>query len=470
MSPNAAVYGRISDDREGRETGVARQVEDARALARRDGCEVADDLVFSDNDISASTRSKKQRPGFDALVEAIEAGRVGHVYAYSNSRLTRRPLELEDLIKLHERTGVVFHTVASGQDDLSTADGRMVARIKASVDAAEADRIGERVARQKRQRAERGLPQGGRYPTFGFTREWEVVEDQAEKVREAYRRRAAGEAVGSIARSLNVRQSTLGKILTNPLYAGIRTLNGEVVGPMADGFPVLVDRLTWDAAQGVREANPVPQGRSTRKYLLSGISRRDACGSAMKGAPSSARADRYRCAATCGGCGSTSVRCDWVDDPVVFAVVAKHVFEQRAGEARSAEPERDYAGAVAHAQSEIAELQAAVKAKAITLATALPMLSDAERRLREAESAQRRAAVKVADANWAYRDAVELMALPLGEMRALIARYVAGVVIEKGETRGRNAKDLSRVVIHWTDGTEERLSNGVPVVDELAQA
>jgi site-specific DNA recombinase len=39
-------------------------------------------------------------------------------------------LELEDLIKLHEETGVIFQTVVSGQDDLSTSDGRMVACIK----------------------------------------------------------------------------------------------------------------------------------------------------------------------------------------------------------------------------------------------------------------------------------------------------------------------------------------------------
>jgi site-specific DNA recombinase len=40
---------------------------------------------------------------------------------------------VERLITAHDRTGVEFRTVVSGRDDLSTADGRMVARTKASV-------------------------------------------------------------------------------------------------------------------------------------------------------------------------------------------------------------------------------------------------------------------------------------------------------------------------------------------------
>ena len=55
--PRAAVYCRISDDREGRELGVQRQEEDCRARATREGWAVGE--VFTDNDLSASTRSRR---------------------------------------------------------------------------------------------------------------------------------------------------------------------------------------------------------------------------------------------------------------------------------------------------------------------------------------------------------------------------------------------------------------------------
>ena len=76
-------------------------------------------------------------------------------------------MELEDLIRLHEQHGTVFSTVVSGQDDLSTADGRMVARIKASVDAAEVERQSERIRRAHLQRAARGTTNHGGRP-FGW--------------------------------------------------------------------------------------------------------------------------------------------------------------------------------------------------------------------------------------------------------------------------------------------------------------
>ena len=58
-SLTAAIYCRISNDPEGRELGVERQEEDARLLAARLGLDVV--KVFTDNDVSASTKSRKRR-------------------------------------------------------------------------------------------------------------------------------------------------------------------------------------------------------------------------------------------------------------------------------------------------------------------------------------------------------------------------------------------------------------------------
>lgn len=91
MAGTAAIYTRISKDREGEALGVSRQESQSRELAQRLGVEVV--AVFSDNDVSASRRSGKPRPAFAEMLSRARAGEFTHIVAYSNSRLTRRVRE-----------------------------------------------------------------------------------------------------------------------------------------------------------------------------------------------------------------------------------------------------------------------------------------------------------------------------------------------------------------------------------------
>ncbi len=66
----AAIYARISDDREGRGLGVARQEAQCRARADQLGWRVGP--VYSDNDLSAYRG--RRRPGYEALLAATARG------------------------------------------------------------------------------------------------------------------------------------------------------------------------------------------------------------------------------------------------------------------------------------------------------------------------------------------------------------------------------------------------------------
>lgn len=118
---------------------------------------------YEDNDIGASTLSRKRRPAFEEMMERAWKGEFDAIIAYPNSRLTRRPMELEGFITLYnhrlriERPLRII-TVVSGEEDLSTADGRMVARFKAAADAGEAERTGERVSRARKAKRDKGHP------------------------------------------------------------------------------------------------------------------------------------------------------------------------------------------------------------------------------------------------------------------------------------------------------------------------
>lgn len=280
MTRRAAIYCRISDDREGTQLGVQRQEEDCRALAERLGA--TDITVYVDNDRSASTRSKKRRPSYDQMLHDAEAGNLDVIIAYSNSRLTRRPMEYEHLIRVYERHGVRIHTVASGDDDLSTADGRMVGRIKASVDAGEAERAAERVARAARQRAEHGRPNGGTRP-FGWLAEDRTKLDPAEHavIVEAGDRLLAGESVRSVVADLNARgiptvsgaawsPTTLRGMMWNPRLAGIRVHKGQAIGK--GDWEHALDELTYQRLRSlltdpIRRTSP----GNVRKNLLTGL-------------------------------------------------------------------------------------------------------------------------------------------------------------------------------------------------------
>src|SRR5487761_453201 len=83
----AAIYVRISQDREGAGLGVSRQEEDCRALCARKGWQVAG--VYADNDVSAYAR--KPRPEWGRLLADIEAGQVEAICCWHVDRLTRSP-------------------------------------------------------------------------------------------------------------------------------------------------------------------------------------------------------------------------------------------------------------------------------------------------------------------------------------------------------------------------------------------
>src|SRR5690606_3784527 len=130
------IYARISLDRRDGE-GVARQLADCRELAKSRGW--TDLVEYVDNDISAFRA--KRRPEYERLLEDLHARRLSAVVAYPPARIYRKPADLEAFIDAVQAAGAEVATVRAGDVDLSTASGRMVARILGSVSRHESERI-----------------------------------------------------------------------------------------------------------------------------------------------------------------------------------------------------------------------------------------------------------------------------------------------------------------------------------------
>jgi site-specific DNA recombinase len=206
----SVIYARQSLDRSGEGAAVDRQIADCRALASDRGWDVVD--VVIDNDVSAS--SAKVRPGYQRVLQMVDAGSVDRVIVWAVDRLTRKMRDLEDVVDLCERTGVSVATV-SGDLDLSSDMGRLVARILASVARGETERKGTRQKRANLQRAQAGNVGWTRRP-FGYDRKdgkVHVVDAEAEAIRDASRDVIAGATLASVARDITSRDllTTAGK-------------------------------------------------------------------------------------------------------------------------------------------------------------------------------------------------------------------------------------------------------------------
>lgn len=320
--PRAFKYLRISDDPEGLEAGVTRQDEDTDKLAERLGATVLE--TFVDNDVSASTLSTKPRPDFQRMMElapkVLAPGDM--ILAYSNSRLTRRPKEWEGILDLYVTSKIEVHTWVSGSINLATADGRAMARTLAAWDAAEAERISERVKRAIDQKAQQGKPHGGSR-AYGWKADRITPEPEEQAVIvELARRIIAGESIHFLARDLNERgiptvgggpwtRAAIRYMLKSKRMIGIRTHDG-VEYPAA--WPPALDDLTWRHVQAVLKGAGRIQGANARVSLLAGIARCGECGGPIR-TKSAGHGTAYGLAYCCTSCKLTRVR-----EPVDFYV------------------------------------------------------------------------------------------------------------------------------------------------------
>ena len=324
----AAVYARISSDREGDNLAVSRQLADCEALAGRRGWQVVERYV--DSDISAY--SGKRRPEYLRMLEDIEAGIVEAVVVYHADRLHRHPRELEDFIDLCQRTHTRLATV-SGDVDLSTHEGQLIARIQGAVARKESDDKSRRILRKHEELAAAGKVSGGGSRPYGYEADRRTVRpEEAEVIRECARRVLAGDSLRSICLDLNERgiPSALGKrwtsqslrrMLMAPRISGQRSHHGEIVAK-AEWPAIITPRETQQLRAKLGDPDR-RTNRASRRYLLTRLLRCSHCGSALVSRPRDDGTRRYVCASGpgFGGCGKTTIIADPLEQFIAAGVL-----------------------------------------------------------------------------------------------------------------------------------------------------
>lgn len=321
----AVIYCRISSDPGGDELGVTRQTKTSRELCDREGFDVLD--VFVDDDRSAY--SGKPRPEFERLRERIETGDVDVLVAWHPDRLTRQPRELEDLIDLLEATKTTVRTVQTGEYDLATPSGRMAARIVGAVARGESEHKSARLRAKHRELAERGKISGGGHRPYGYRADRITLDrTEAKVIREVADRVLAGESIRGIIADLDRREirSSTGKrwtptglrnVLLRARIAGLREHDGET---FRAEWPAIVTEPELRRLRAILEdpARRTSHGQAPR--LLTGIAVCSKCGTSLVSQPKSGGIPSYSCRKLSGGCGSTRIAGEPLDDLITEAV------------------------------------------------------------------------------------------------------------------------------------------------------
>jgi DNA invertase Pin-like site-specific DNA recombinase len=333
---DAAIYCRISEDREGAGLGVERQRADCQALISRHGWNLV--RVYVDNDISAY--SGKKRPEYRRLLDDLQAGRVAAIVAWHTDRLHRSPRELEEFIEICETHKVRVETVRAGELDLKTPAGRAVARTLGAWARYESEHKSERIRRKMVEIAQSGRPHAGGSRCFGYARDGlSIIPEEATVVREAAERVLAGESLRAVCNDLNRRgvRTTVGggvsarnlrKILLSPRIAGIidhhtaGRLRGQWPGIITEELRARLVALLNDPARRMNRGAP-------RRWLLSGTLRCAECGTKLvhQGYPINDRHQRraqYRCRPEeIRGCGKVSISQHLIEPYLVEAVLSR---------------------------------------------------------------------------------------------------------------------------------------------------
>ena len=234
----AAIYARVSSDRQRREQTIQSQTVALRELAAARGLLVPEDLVLEDEGVSGAVL---RRPALERLRDLAVEGRFEVLLCHAPDRLARRYAYQVLLLEEFQRAGVEV-AFAKEPERSGTPEDELLRQFQGMIAEYERAQIAERCRRGKLHRARAGAvsvmaraPYGYRYVKRSEHADacFEIDETEAPVVREIFRRYLEeDESIAKIARWLTAQEvptrtgaagwntGTLWGMLHNPAYAG----------------------------------------------------------------------------------------------------------------------------------------------------------------------------------------------------------------------------------------------------------
>src|SRR6266481_8106607 len=238
MTRPAAIYARVSSDRQKEDHTIASQTAALIQYAEKEGCAVPKEWIFQDEGYSGANII---RPGLEAVRDLAAEGHIEAVLIHSPDRLSRKYAYQVLLAEEFSKHGVELRFVKSPQG--SSAEDQLLVQFQGMIAEYERAQILERSRRGKRHRAHAGevsvmsgAPYGYRYvrKTDEVPAAYAVLEAEARVVERIYEMYAVeGLSIGEITRRINAEgiptrkasarweRSTVWAVLRNSAYRGV---------------------------------------------------------------------------------------------------------------------------------------------------------------------------------------------------------------------------------------------------------
>ncbi len=304
----AALYARVSSDRQDVDLSVAAQLRALRDFAERNGYRVVREYIDE-----AESGRVANRPQFRKMLDEASGtdAPFQEILVWKFSRFTRKREHAVAFKSMLRRRGIRVTSITEHADDTPT--GKLMEAIIESVDEFYSENLAQEVTRGMREAASRGFFLASKAP-YGYTRV-KVQDGPKERptleldplaapiVKEIFEMSRRGLGLKEIARDLNQRGLTihgrrwykrrLHYLLTNEAYTGTsvwgRTAkDGQAPDPVRveHAWPAIVSRELFEAVgRGLKERSPKvrPPRQVGSKFLLSGLLRCGRCGKSFVG-------------------------------------------------------------------------------------------------------------------------------------------------------------------------------------------
>jgi len=223
----AAGYARVSTETELQEGSYELQVQYFRDMIMEDpNLEFVE--VYGDKGISG--RDAEKRPGFLQMIQDCDDGKIDVIYTKSVSRFARSISDMVETVMHLRKIGVAVFFEEQGLNTMDRSSDLMV-NILGIIAEEESRSIGENVRMGLEARCATGHPVGR--VAYGYRRidkdaNWAICEEEAKRIRLAFRMAAAGECYQDIRTALDQMEAEAGTGVTWNKERLRRTLNSVV--------------------------------------------------------------------------------------------------------------------------------------------------------------------------------------------------------------------------------------------------
>ena len=304
----AALYARVSSDRQDVDLSVAAQLRALRDYAEKNGYLVAREYIDE-----AESGRIADRPQFQRMLDEASKPEspFKEILVWKFSRFTRKREHAVAFKSMLRRRGVRVVSITEQADDTPT--GKLLEAIIESVDEFYSENLAQEVTRGMRESASRGFWVTS-YAPYGYKRVH--VQDGPKKrptlelnppadavVRRIFDMALQGKSILDVTKTLNAEgipttngkkwlKTTIHTMLDNEAYTGAvvwgtKAKDGAPPVRVEDAHPAIISKGEFQRVKkllGSRAPKRMNPRRASSPYLLSGLLRCQTCGKAMTAA------------------------------------------------------------------------------------------------------------------------------------------------------------------------------------------